>query len=107
MSSSPTTRRHHAVTLQQAADEAPTLARLAGLVRESGERLLAIEALLPAPLRAAVRPGPIEGTTWCLLVDSNAAAAKVRQLLPLLQRSLISRGYEVTSIRLKVGSLQK
>jgi hypothetical protein len=107
MSSIPTTRRHYAVTLQQAADEAPTLARLAQLARESGERLKVVEASIPAPLRASIRPGPIEGTTWCLLVDSSAAAAKLRQLLPLLQQKLISRGYEVTSIRLKLGSLQK
>ena len=104
MSSSPTVRRHHPVSLQQAAEEAPTLARLAQLARESGERLRAIEASIPPPLRAALKPGPIEGTTWCLLVDSNAAAAKLRQLLPLLVRRLVSRGFEVTAIRLKVGS---
>ncbi|MBC5784488.1 DUF721 domain-containing protein [Ramlibacter sp. USB13] len=107
MSSSPTIRRHHPVSLQQAAEEAPTLARLAQLARDSGERLRAIEASIPAPLRASIRPGPVEGTTWCLLVDSNAAAAKLRQLLPLLQQKLISRGWEITSIRLKVGSHQK
>jgi hypothetical protein len=107
MSSSPNLRRHHPVTLQQAAEEAPTLARLAQLARESGERLRAIEASIPAPLRASIRPGPVEGTTWCLLVDSNAAAAKLRQLLPLLQQKLNSRGWEVTAIRLKVGSHRK
>jgi hypothetical protein len=101
------TRRHHSVSLQQAAEEAPTLARLAQLARESGERLKAIEPAIPAPLRACIRPGPIEGTTWCLLVESSAAAAKLRQLLPLLQQRLSSRGYEVTSIRLRVGSLQR
>lgn len=101
------TRRHHPVALHEAAAEAPTLARLTQLVRESGERLQAISPSIPAPLRAAVRPGPIEGTTWCLLVDSNAAAAKLRQLLPVLLAKLNSRGWEVNSIRLKVGSLQK
>ena len=107
MPSSPTTRRHHPVSLQQAAEEAPTLARLARLARDSGERYKAIEASIPAPLRTSVRPGPIEGTTWCLLVDGNAAAAKLRQLLPLLQQKLNSRGWEVTAIRLKLGSLQR
>lgn len=103
----PTIRRHQAVTLQKAAEEAPTLARLTQLARESGERLRAIESSIPAPLRTAIRPGPIEGTTWCLLVDSNAAAAKLRQLVPLLIARLNSRGIEVTAIRLRVGSLQK
>ena len=100
-------RRHHPVSLQQAAEEAPMLARLAQLARESGERLQAIETSIPAPLRASVRPGPIEGTTWCLLVETSAAAAKLRQLLPLLQQKLNSRGYEVSAIRLRVGSLQR
>jgi len=107
MSSPPTTRRHHPVTLQQAAEEAPTLARLAQLARDSGERLRAIEASIPAPLRPSIRPGPIEGTSWCLLVDSNAVAAKLRQLLPVLLQKLNSLGWEVSLIRLKVGSHQK
>jgi hypothetical protein len=97
-------RRHHPVPVLQAAEEAPSLARLAQLARESGERLKAIQSCIPAPLRASLRPGPIDGTTWCLLVDSSAAAAKLRQLLPVLQSRLNSSGYQVTSIRLKLGS---
>jgi len=78
------------------------LARLAQLARESGERLLAIESLIPTALRSAVKAGPIDGTSWCLLVDSNAAAAKLRQVLPALKTHLCNRGWQVNSIRLKV-----
>ena len=78
------------------------MARLAQLARESGERLKAVEPLIPASLRSAVRAGPIDGTAWCLLVDSSAAAAKLRQVIPALLNRLRDRGWEVTSIRLKV-----
>jgi hypothetical protein len=95
-------RRPHPVTLQQAAEDSPTLARLAQLARESGEQLKAIEPLIPLALRSAVRPGPIDGLSWCLLVDSNAAAAKLRQVLPALLGRLREHGSRITSIRLKV-----
>ena len=97
-------RRHYPVPLHEAAEESPTLARLAQLARESGQRLRAIEPLIPAPLRASIRPGPVEGTTWCLLVDGSAAAAKIRQLLPILQAKLNSDGWQVSAIRVKLGS---
>ena len=100
-------RRLHPVTLQQAAEDSPTLARLAQLARESGERLEAVQSLIPAPLRPAVKPGPIDGAAWCLLVDSNAAAAKLRQVIPALLNRLCDRGWQVTSIRLKVQTGQK
>jgi hypothetical protein len=100
-------RRFQPMPVHEAAEGSPTLARLTQLARESGERLKAVESLIPAALRAGVRPGPIEGTTWCLIVDGNAAAAKLRQLVPALQRQLSSRGWEVTAIRLRVGSGQK
>ena len=95
-------RRHYAVTLQQASEESPTLAKLSALTRDSSERLKAIEMLIPATLRPALQAGPIDGDCWCLLVKSNAAAAKIRQLLPALQAHLRSRGWEVNAIRLKV-----
>ncbi len=95
-------RRHHAVTLLQATEDSPTLARLASLTRDSSDRLRAVELLIPAALRPAIQAGPIEGATWCLLVRNNAAAAKVRQLLPALQAHLRSRGWEVNAIRLKI-----
>jgi hypothetical protein len=98
----PSPRLHRAVTFSQAAENSPSLARLTGLVRESNDRLKAIESLIPAALRPAIQAGPIDDGVWCLLVSSNAAAAKVRQLLPLIQSRLISNGSKVTSIRLKI-----
>lgn len=98
----PALRRPHPVTLQQAAEDSPTLARLAQLARESGEQLKAVESLIPPSLRSAVKPGPIEGGSWCLLVANNAAAAKLRQVIPALLNRLGDRGSQITSIRLKV-----
>jgi hypothetical protein len=102
-----TDRRLHPVTLLQAAEDSPTLARLAQLARDSGERLEAVKFLIPAPLRSTVRAGPIDELAWCLLVDSSAAAAKIRQVVPLLLNRLRDRGWQVTSIRLKVQTAEK
>ena len=95
-------RRHQSVTLLQASQDSPTLARLTELTRDSVARLKAIESLIPAPLRPAVKAGPIEGPVWCLILDNNAAAAKIRQLLPALEAHLRVKGWELSSIRLKV-----
>lgn len=100
-------RRPHAVSLLQASQESPTLARLSELALDSVSRLKAIEPLLPAALRSAITAGPIEGSTWCLLVSSTAVAAKLRQLQPALLAQLRTRGWEVGAIRLKVHMPQK
>ena len=95
-------QRQRSITLLQATQEVPMLARLAELTRDSVARLEAIQTLIPRPLRPSVRAGPIDGTAWCLLLDNNATAAKVRQLLPAIEAHLRSKGWEVNSIRLKV-----
>ncbi len=95
-------RRHQAIPLLQAAQESPTLAHLASLTRDSSARLRAIEPLIPPSMRASIQAGPIEGSTWCLLVKGNAAAAKLRQLLPAFEAHLRSKGWDVQSIRLKI-----
>ena len=69
---------------------------------ESTARLKSIEAFIPVSLRSAVRAGPIEGPVWCLILDNNAIAAKIRQLLPAFESHLRSKGWEVDTIRLKV-----
>jgi hypothetical protein len=75
---------------------------LAGQVKESSERLKTIQSLIPEALRPAVQAGPIDSDVWCLLVTSNAAAAKLRQLSPLILSKLTNKGVKVNSIRLKI-----
>lgn len=95
-------RNHRSVTALQAAHESPTLAHFANLANESSARLESIQGLIPKSLLSSIKAGPIDGTVWCLLLENNAVAAKLRQLMPALQVHLIAKGWEVTSIRLKV-----
>ena len=95
-------RRQHSITLMQATQESPTLARLTQLSTESLARLKAIQPLIPTALQASVKAGPIDGPVWCLILDNTATAAKIRQLLPAIQSLLRVEGWEVNLIRLKV-----
>lgn len=96
------TRRNYPITFQQAAQASPTLAKLVAMTQDSSARLQAIQPLMPITLRKVVLAGPIDGSTWCLLVKSNAAAAKLRQLLPAFAAHLRVKGWDVTEIRLRV-----
>ncbi len=95
-------RRFNAISLQQASDESPVLANLLTRVRDTNARLLVVREVIPRELHASVVAGPVEDGVWCLLVRSSAAAAKLRQLLPLLQQRLHSQGWSETRIRIKV-----
>jgi hypothetical protein len=80
------------------------LARLLARVRASQERLDALADVLPAPLRAHVRAGPLDDEGWTLLAANAAVAAKLRQLVPMLAQALLAKGAKPTSIRIKVQS---
>ena len=95
-------RRHYAIPLLQAAQESPALASLVSRMQASSKRLEAVRSLLPVPLRKAIQAGPLEEGQWCLLVSSNAVAAKLRQLVPALQLHLEACGLPVSGIRIKV-----
>ena len=107
MPQSTITRRHHAVSVEQAARASPTLAQLVALTQDSKERLRSILPLVPPTLRNCLESGPIEGSTWCLLVRNNAAANKLRYLLPGMAAHLRVKGWDVQQIRLKVRSTQE
>ncbi|WP_284335113.1 hypothetical protein [Comamonas sp. NoAH] len=97
-------RRHFAITLEQAAQSSPALSQLVSQAREANARMKAIEPLLPPSLRNSVKAGPIEGSVWCLIIKNNAAATKIRYLLPSLEAHLRTKGWNVQSIQLKVLS---
>lgn len=78
------------------------LASLVELSRVSQARLVVIQPLIPAHLRHAVQAGPIDGSAWCLLANSIAAAAKIRQLVPSLLAALVAQGWDVQTIRITV-----
>ncbi len=54
-----------------------------------------------------MRPGPIDGSVWCLILDNNSIAAKIRQLLPSFESHLRAKGCEVSAIRLKVSDASR
>ncbi|NBQ88029.1 MAG: DUF721 domain-containing protein [Betaproteobacteria bacterium] len=97
-------RSSRPIPVDQAIADAPTLAKLAALADASRARLDTVRHLIPHPLQSAVKAGPIDDGTWCLIVANSATAAKLRQLLPSLQAALQSRGHTVQQIRLKVQS---
>ncbi len=104
-------RRNTPYSIVEATQESPTLAKLIDLSRESNAMLQSIQLLIPPSLRPAIKAGPIDttvnGTTWCLIIEGNAAIAKLRQLLPKFQAHLLSTGKQVTDIRLKMSLANK
>jgi hypothetical protein len=95
-------RRQPVVSLLQASQNNPGLAKLLDIHRGSNDRLKSITPLIPATLRAEVQAGPIEDGVWCLLLTNSTMAAKLRQLLPAFEAHLKTHGLDVKSIRLKV-----
>ena len=86
----------------KALSNAPILAHLLELSRDSQQRLYAVKSLLPPQFRDAVKPSTLDGDTWCLLVPNNAVMAKLKQMLPSLAAHLRSKGFRVQTIRLKI-----
>lgn len=98
------TRRSHAITLLQATADSPALSGLLSRMRDSQARLKAIQPLVPPAMFATLQAGPLEDGDWCLLVQGNAVAAKLRQMVPMLLAHLRSHGWDTKAIRIKISS---
>lgn len=90
--------------VMQAIEQSVSLASLLQVHRQSVQYLREVQNLLPPGMRDHVKAGPVDDNGWCLLVQHNAAAAKLRQLLPALAAHLRTKGHPVHAIRVKVLS---
>ena len=100
--SRPTTKPAPGTPVMQAIEESASLASLLQVHRQSAQYLQEVQNLLPPGMRGHIKAGPVDENGWCLLVQHNAAAAKLRQLLPTLSAHLRAKGHPVNTIRVKV-----
>jgi hypothetical protein len=89
-------------SIEAALASSDALNRLSDRLRRSNACFELIAPLLPAALRAQVKPGPIDDDGWALLVPHAAAAAKLRQLLPALAAHLQTAGAGPITIRVRI-----
>ncbi len=96
----------HAGTLplSSALDQSAPLTSLLARLHDSRLRLQALNEVLPPYLCDQVRAGPVDDSGWTLLASSGAAAAKLRQLLPVFEDTLVAKGWQRTSIKVRVQS---
>lgn len=78
------------------------LNRLIPLAARSRELLAIARPLLPAALAAQVQAGKLDADGWTLVAPNGAAAAKLQQLRPQLERQLAERGVKISAIRIRV-----
>jgi hypothetical protein len=100
VSAAPSPRTAQPVGQSLAADDG--LVRLLARVQASQARLEAVADAIPAALRPHVRSGPLDDDGWTILAANAAVAAKLRHLVPLLAQMLHEKGWEATSIRVRV-----
>ena len=91
-------------SVMHAIEHSDTLSSMLGLQRRSMLYLSTIASVLPPGLQDQLLAGPIENDVWCVLVKHNAAAAKLRQLLPSICAHLRSQGHNVQQVRIKIMS---
>jgi len=88
--------------LARALDQNASLASLGRRLAQSNARFAAIALHLPEPMRAQVRPGPVDDEGWSLLASNAAVAAKLRHLLPRLNDTLREQGWPELPIRVHI-----
>lgn len=78
------------------------LGRLTDRLRRSNAMFAAVRGTLPAGLLPHLAAGPADEEGWSLLCANAAVAAKLRQLVPDIERELRVAGHAVAAVRIKV-----
>jgi Dna[CI] antecedent, DciA len=91
-------------SLAQALGQSEALSGLSRRLALSQQRWLVASQTLPPALRAQVRPGVLDDEGWTLMVSSAAAAAKLRNCLPLIEASLREAGWSTLALRIRLAS---
>lgn len=100
-------RRHYAIPMTEAMQEAPILGSLMQRLRASQACGQCIQPLIPPMLRPHIRFGAIENGEWCVIVHNNATGTKVRNLVPMWLAHLKKHEHPVTAIRLHMAGSQR
>jgi hypothetical protein len=95
--------RGRGVPLSEAISDSVPLSALLAQARLSRSCLELVRPLLGDALASQLRPGPIDGGIWTVLADNGQAAAKARQIVPLLERALSEAGMPISGVRPKVS----
>jgi hypothetical protein len=90
--------------IADALERSAPLVHLRQRLQDSNARYAAIHGLLPAALAPHVKPGPVDEESWCLFAANASVAAKLRQIQPRLEERLRERGWQGSSIRIRVQS---
>jgi hypothetical protein len=90
-------------SVAQALEGNATLSGLLAGHKRAQACFMAVSPCLAPPLRKQLRAGPIDGTSWTILAANSAAAAKLRQSVPMLLAALLAQGESVLEIRIKVA----
>ena len=86
----------------QALSANESLASLLARLAQSQARWAAVAPLLAGELAAAARAGPLDDKAWVILAEHAAAAAKLRQCLPDIERALAAQGWFTPPVKIKV-----
>ena len=90
-------------TSAQAIHDHPTLSGLLRSWQQAQQGMALVRPVLGESLASQLRAGPWAEGQWVLLADHGQAAAKVRQLLPLLSARLAEEGLGEVTVKVKVS----